>query len=148
MRERLQLHQLEHGVDALCGFGSAEFANGQWEGDVVAHVQVREQRIALEHHADVTLVRRHVDQRLAVDQDLPRAGRLEASQHRQGGALARAAGAEEGQKFTVLDVQRDIVHGGKVAVVLVQVAQADQGLALFCGVFDYGTHVVLLALRR
>ncbi|MCY1415269.1 hypothetical protein D9M71_307450 [compost metagenome] len=148
MGELLQLHQLEHGLDFTLTFATALFANVQGEADVVAHRQVREQRVTLEHHANVALVWWHVHQRLAVDQDLPGAGRLEAGQHRQGGALARAAGAEEGQELTVLDVQRDVVHGGKIAVVLVQVAQADQGLALFCSVFDYGTHLVLLALRR
>ncbi len=91
VRERLQLHQLEHGIDTLAGFNRTQLANGQGEANVVAHVQVRKQRIALKHHADVALVRRHVDQRLALNEYLAAAGSLKASQHRQGGGLAGAA---------------------------------------------------------
>ncbi|MNQ62962.1 hypothetical protein D3C85_773280 [compost metagenome] len=62
MGELFQLHQLEHGVDLALAFGGREFADTQREGDVVAYRQVREQRVALEYHADTALVRRHLDQ--------------------------------------------------------------------------------------
>jgi hypothetical protein len=62
----------------------------QAEGDVLPHREVREQRVALEHHVDRLVVGRDVGQVLAVEQDLPRGGRLEARQHAQQGRLAAA----------------------------------------------------------
>ncbi|MOA29874.1 hypothetical protein D3C78_1509160 [compost metagenome] len=62
MGKWLKLHQFEHRIHAAFTFGGGQFANGQRERDVVAHRQMREQRVALEHHADVAFVRRHVHQ--------------------------------------------------------------------------------------
>src|SRR5207253_2359605 len=54
--------------------------------------------------------------------------------------FTRTAGAEEGQELAFLDIQRDVVHRGEVAVVSVQVAQADQGLGRLRSIFDHSTH--------
>ncbi len=102
MSEGFELNQLEHRIDFLLALGRRQLADCQRKGNVVAYRQVREQRVALEHHADVTLVRRHIHQRFAAHQNLARAGCFEAGEHRQRGAFSRAAGAQEGQEFTVL----------------------------------------------
>ena len=47
-------------------------AHPQRKGDVLGDREMREQRVALEHHADVALVRGHGEQRLALQQDVAR----------------------------------------------------------------------------
>ena len=77
------------------------------KADVVGHRHVREQRVVLEHHADVAAVRRQRDDRLAVDGDVAGGRHLEAGDHHQGRGLARAARAEQGQELARADVERD-----------------------------------------
>ncbi len=62
MSKLFELHQLQHRVDPTFTLGAGQFANRQRERDVVAHRQVREKRVTLEHHTDVAFVRWHVDQ--------------------------------------------------------------------------------------
>ncbi len=76
-----QLDELEHRIDFLFALSRRQLADRQRESNVVAYRQVREQRVALKHHADVALVRRHIDQRFATDQNLARTGRLETGEH-------------------------------------------------------------------
>src|SRR5262249_22912986 len=75
------------------------------------------QRIVLEHHADVALIR--LAQREVVPVELDHATRrsLEAGDHQQRGRLARAARPQEGDEFATLDVDRDVIDGVAVAVI-------------------------------
>ncbi len=50
--------QAEHVGNASIGLGAPDFADLQRIGDVLCHRHVRPDRIALEHHADVALIRR------------------------------------------------------------------------------------------
>ena len=82
----------------------------QAERDVVAHVEMRKQRIVLEHHVDRTLVRQHLRDVLAVEQDAAVVRRLEAGQHPQQRGLAAAARAQQREKLAGPDIERQPVH--------------------------------------
>ena len=83
--ELAQLHQLEHGLDALGDLVLGQAVAPQAEGDVVPHAQVREQRVALEHHVHRPLVRR---QRRPGPARRARCGRRWASRSRPACAAA------------------------------------------------------------
>ena len=83
--------------------GAARPRNSQREGDVLGHRHVREQRIALEHHAEVALLRRQGGDVAAVQQHGARAGRDEAGDHHQDGGLAAAGRAKQRQEHAPID---------------------------------------------
>ena len=58
--ERTQLHHLQRTIDACGDLGLRQPADGQRKGDVLRDCHVREQRVVLEHHADLALVRRQL----------------------------------------------------------------------------------------
>ena len=97
-----QVDHLEQLADALPDLVLRALPDLQPEADVVGDGHVREQRVGLEHHADVALVRRPVGDVLAVDRD--RAGRrlLEAGDHPQRRRLAAAGRAEERHELALL----------------------------------------------
>ena len=78
--------------------------------------QVREQRVVLEHHADVALVRRQVGRELAVDPDLARRRLDEPGDHHQQRRLARARGPEQRHELALAHVELGIGerHDGAV----------------------------------
>jgi hypothetical protein len=121
----LQLDQDQGLGDPPLGLGLAHVLEAQPEGDVVGHVQEREQGVALEHRVDLALVRRgagHVD---PVEQDAPLGGLLEPGDQPQGGRLAAARRAEQGEELAAGHVQVDAVHGGDVLEPLDQPDQPD-----------------------
>ena len=67
-------------------------------GDIVEHAHVREQRIALEHHADVAPGRADVGDVTVADQDAAGRRRLEAGDQAERRRLAAARGAEQGDE--------------------------------------------------
>src|SRR5262245_13744842 len=71
---------------------------------------MREQRIVLEHHADVAAGRRHGGNVLAIDHYASTVWLLEARHHLQERGLAGAAGAQDGEQLTGGDVEADLVQ--------------------------------------
>ncbi|MNH28119.1 hypothetical protein D3C79_882610 [compost metagenome] len=55
--ELAQLNQLQHLAYPQLAFIGLDLLHAQAEGDILLHGHVREQRVALEHHADATLLR-------------------------------------------------------------------------------------------
>ena len=102
----LQADGLKHFQHLGADFILCHFFQAQSEGDVLEHVQVREQRILLEHRVYRPLVRWHVGDVLAIKKDIARFRGDKTSNHTQGRRLAAAGGAEEGDKLFVVDVQR------------------------------------------
>jgi hypothetical protein len=70
---------------------------------------MREQRVVLEHHADVAAMRRLLVQPLAGQPDLAARRHLEAGEHHQRRGLARAGGSEQRQEFALADVEAQIL---------------------------------------
>ena len=118
------LHDL---ADAAAQVRPADALGLEAVGDVLLDAEVREQGVALEHHVDRALVRRHPEQVLAVDLDAARLGRLEAGDRAQQRGLAAARRAEQGEELVVGDVERDAVQGDRVAVDGADAVDAEQG---------------------
>ena len=75
-----------------------------------AHRLVREQRMALEHHAEAAVARLEIVDHAPIDADFARARILEAGDHAQRGGLAAAGRADEHDEFAVLDGEADVAH--------------------------------------
>ena len=105
----------------------------QPEGDVFEHVEVGEEGIALEHRIDGALVGGEQGNILAVEQNLPARGEVEARDHAQRRRLSAARGAEEGDELTLVDVKADIVDDEGVVVILDDVLEFDD---VFCHFFS------------
>lgn len=106
----LELDEPEHLLHPCIDVRLGGAGDLQSEGDVVLDVHVREQRIGLEDHADVALVRLQCALVRAVDDDLAVGGRLEAGDHAKDCRLAAARRAEEGDELTLLDNHVKVVH--------------------------------------
>ena len=132
--EGVELDHLERPAHPVPDLGFGELPDRERKGQVLANRHVREQGIVLEHHADPALVRRHVVDRLAV-QDDPAMGRgLEAREQHQAGGLARARRPEQGQELATGDVEVQVLDDQALAVVgLLHVLETDVGLVLHPG---------------
>ncbi len=112
------LHQLEHLGHAGIDLGGRDLVLLETERDVLRHGHVREQRVGLEHHVDRSLVRRHVGDVDAVEENAPLRGPFEPCQHPQQSGFARSRTAEQGEDLALLDFQGHIVHGNRLVELL------------------------------
>ena len=85
------------------------------ELDVREHRPVGEQREVLEDGRRRSLVRRQVDERLAVEHDVTLGGELVAADHPQRRRLAAARRSQQDDVLAVVDVQVDVVDGDRAA---------------------------------
>ncbi len=67
----VQLDHAQNLGNAPCALVGTDFLNPQAEGYVLLDGHVGKQRIALEHHADVALLRRERHQVAAIEQNAP-----------------------------------------------------------------------------
>ena len=91
-----------------------------------ATFQVREQRIALEHGVDLTLVGRNIVQALAVEEYIAGIRLLKAADDAQCGRFAAAGRTEQGHELAALDGQRNAAQYGRSVKFFFQVLQIDQ----------------------
>ena len=82
----------------------------QAERQVLAHALVRVQRVALKHHREVAVLRRHVGHVAAVDEDVPGGRRLEPGNEPKHGALAAAGRPDQDEQLAVGDLEREIAR--------------------------------------
>src|SRR5690606_36456658 len=88
--------------------GARQAPHLQAEGDVLRHRHVREERIVLEHHAEVALLRRqHIDA-LPVDPDRPVGEREQAREAVERRGLAAARRPEQGDELARPDRQVEV----------------------------------------
>ena len=97
------------------------------EGDVVEDVHVREEREALEDHAELPVARLPVGDTLSADVDVARRRRLEPRDHVERRGLAAPGGAHEDGELAVGDVEAHPVHGAAGAKRLGEPRQPDPG---------------------
>mmetsp|Transcript_1013 Transcript_1013/g.2513 ORF Transcript_1013/g.2513 Transcript_1013/m.2513 type:complete len:443 (-) Transcript_1013:3285-4613(-) len=125
----VELHELQQLDDALLdlGLGQALLArlDAQPERDVVEHRHVTEQRVMLEHEADLALAHMGVGRVLAVQQHPAAVGLLQAGDDAQQRGLAAARGAEQRDQLAAGEFQADVTEGGEVAEALVDVFDLD-----------------------
>ena len=103
----------------------------QAEADVVGDVEVRKQRVVLEHHADPALLGgdgppRDRD-RLAAQPDVAGMNRLEAGDSAQDGGLAAAARPEQADETSPADMQGRVVYDGLATVAAIDICNLEQG---------------------
>ena len=77
------------------------------ELDVVARGEMREEGVVLEYGADVALVGLASVDDFAVEQDVAGGGFFESGDQAEGGRLAAAGGAEQGEETAARDGKRD-----------------------------------------
>ena len=87
---------------------------------------VREERVVLEHHADIAFIRRKPIDRFAGEGDHALARPFEASQHVQGRGLAGAGRPQECQEFAAPDRQVQPFDGLEVAIHFFDVDEFDK----------------------
>ena len=108
-----QTDQRQHAADLLGGLLLILLAQIRAEGDVLRHIQMRKERIALKHGVDRALIRRQADDVLPLIEDFA-AGRLfktaDAAQQRR---FAAAGRAEQRHKLVFPDVDAHAAQRGE-----------------------------------
>ena len=84
----------------------------QPELEVLADGHVRIERVVLEHHRDVPVLRRHVVDDPLADADLAAGDVLEPRDHPQRGRLAAARRPDEDHEFAVPDLEVQVLDDG------------------------------------
>jgi len=108
-----QLVQPEHPahlVDPLSNVVPRRPPPTQAEPEVPLHGHVRVQRVVLEHHRDVSVLRGHVVHDAVADRDRALADPLQAGHHPQRGRLPAPRRPDQDQELRVGDLERQIVH--------------------------------------
>ena len=85
-------------------------AQAKAEGDVLIHIEVREQGVLLEHRVHRPLVGRDRIDPHTVKKDIARGGRLKTTDDAKRGGLAAPAGTQQCEEFLVVDIQIDAVQ--------------------------------------
>ena len=122
----LQVDQLQHPIDLHVDLLPAHFLDFQAEGDVVPHIQVRKQRVFLEHGIHPALVGRHGGNILAFEQHSAGGGILKPADNPQRRGLSAAGGAQQRQKLLFSDVKINIAQNGGSVELLGYVFQIDE----------------------
>ena len=104
------VHQSQHFLNASLNVTGGQTVLLQAKGDVLRHRHVREQRVRLKHHIDRPLVGRHVSDVYTVEENTALCWALKACQHAQEGRLSGAGASEQGEDFTLMDLQGHIVN--------------------------------------
>ena len=103
--------QREHVAHVAADRVAGLAAHAQSIGHVLEHGQVREQRVVLEHEADIAPVRGQVGDIFRTEQDATTVRLLEAGDHAQRGGLAASRRSEQGQEFARAHVKFHIASG-------------------------------------
>src|SRR5215813_15136372 len=83
----------------------------QGKGEILVDGQMRIERIALKHHANIALARRKIVDNTSVEAQYPTGRAVDAGQHQECGRLATATGSEQGQKFSLGDGTIELLDG-------------------------------------
>jgi hypothetical protein len=125
--EARHLHQRQGLGDTTIGDVAADALHLQPELHIVVHSHVREQRIALKHHAKVALVHRRASDRQAVDQDLAAGRQHQARNATQQRGLAAAGRPQQCHELARFDRHVDRLQGIDGAEAVTQGTDVDHG---------------------
>src|SRR5690606_31095496 len=123
---RGQVEDLRRLVDLAVDRRVVHLGQPEREGHVLPHAHVRVQRVRLEHHRDVPVLRRLLVDPLAVDAQLTAGDVLQAGDHVQRRRLPAAGRADQDDELAVGDVDADLGdRKGAVRVPLAHLVQND-----------------------
>ncbi len=114
LEELLQVQDAGRLFHALLALIDGHLRHLQREGHVVRNSHVRVQRVVLEHHRDVPVLRWQPGDVAVADVDLALVDFLEPGEHPQGGGLATPRGPDQDHELAVLDLQVDARNRGLV----------------------------------
>ncbi len=109
--ERLEAEEVGGFQDPGVTLGLGDASHLQGEAHVVGDGHVRVQRVVLEHHGDVPVLRGQVGDVAIADHDLPGVHLFEASEHAQRGGLAATGGSDQHHELAVPDLEVQLVDG-------------------------------------
>ena len=109
-------NELQHLIHALFHLIPGQLSNLQAVFNVLAHGQMRENRVALKHHADIALMGRKLVDDLIAKGNRARLNAVKTCDHAQQRRLAAAARAEQRKKLAVLDIGRQIRNDDIIAI--------------------------------
>ena len=122
----LQADDLQHFRDTLPYLLLRYLGDTQTEGDVFKHVQMRKQRVFLEHRVDLPLMGWDIIDPRAVEGHVAACGRGEPSDDPQCGGLAAPTGAKQREEFGIVDVKIDVIENQLVVKRHAEIPQANQ----------------------
>ena len=111
VEQLLEPERLRDLVDAPLPLRLRQLLQLEPEGEVLPHRHVRIERVVLEDHRDVALLRRHLGDVDAADRDVAVRDVLEAGDHAQQRRLAAAGRADEDAELALGDLERELVDG-------------------------------------
>lgn len=124
-----QPHRRQHLYRLLACGQLARAALYQTERHIGRRVQVRKQRVVLEHHGDVALLRWQPGDVLPAQPHLTTSRALQAGHQRQQAGLALARRPQQGQRFASSHLQADALQHGAAGVKQRQVNQLEHGFS-------------------
>jgi len=123
-------------IDPALDLVLREALQAQPERHVLVHRHMRVERVVLEHHRDVAVLRRHVVDDGVANQDVAAADLLQAGDHAERRGLAAAGRADQDDEFLVGDFEIDAAHGLDFIVALDHLAQRHLGHRVLRSLFD------------
>src|SRR5713226_5841988 len=134
-------NQVEHLAGPLPAFGGVDVMQLHPELHVLHRCHVREQRVGLEHHADLALVGRDVGDVLTRDDDAPSVGLLQSGQQTKRCGLAAAGRSEEGDELAGRHREAEPIERGHARVTTREVLESNLDPRARCGL-DASGHLV------
>ena len=130
LQELLEPEDLRGLVHALVHLVLRHLLDAQAERDVLVDREMRVERVALEDHRDVAVLRRDVVDDALADLEDALGDLLETRDHAKRRRLPAAGGADEHHELPVLDLQVEVVHRScPVRVDLADLLEPDLGHA-------------------
>ena len=114
-----ELQHLQDAADPFIAGGGAAAPHAQPQFEVVPHIQMREQGIALKHHPHPATFSGHVDHLRTIDANRPLIGVIEPGDQTQGRAFPTAAGPKQSDAFAVGHIEVELVENLSLAEALV-----------------------------
>jgi hypothetical protein len=117
LQQVLQLHERRNMFDLVLDDSARLTLDTQGKGEILINAQVRIERIALKHHANIALAGWEIVDDPSIEAQRTTGRAIDAGQHQERGRLATATGSEQGQKFSLGDATTEILdcwYGAKI----------------------------------
>ena len=110
-QQSCQVEHLRRRLHPRRDFRPGKFPQHQAEHHVFKNRQMRQQRVMLEHHRHIPVLRRYSFGRLSIQTDSAAIRRFQTRQQTQGGRLAAARRSNDHEQFTVRHPQIQVPDG-------------------------------------